>query len=191
MYKNSAELLAGLVGLATGSSSGNGWTDDGFHLSGTLGFMLTGMDNELSLVFQYRYNGEGYDGAERNSLVDDVFTIINSLPPGSEFDTRLLGYLLSGASRHYAALAISKTKFLIDDLAVSLVVLANLSDLSGIIQPSIQLEVFEGMVLSLEPRAVWALDALWGSGDRSEYILLSGAPSVSLSIKANLGGGLF
>lgn len=160
---------------------------DGLYFKGTLGFMWMGMDSELTIAGQYYYNGEGYEGVARNDLIDAALLRASGIPGGSQG----VGYLLSGASRHYGAFSISKSKFFAVDLSVSLFAIANLADLSGMARPSISYEFFEGFSMSLSPSFIWAVDALWGNGENSEYTLVAGGPAMTISVEASLGGGRF
>lgn len=157
---------------------------EGLNIKASIGGLYLAMENSLSIIGQYYFNGAGYTGEKRNSLVKEALQF-------PVFPTQVLGGLLYGMSQHYAAFSVAKTELFTEKLSASLFVIANLSDLSGIIQPSIGWELFEGCEISCMPRFVWATDALWGQGKNSEYVLLAGGPSLSLSFQARLGGGRF
>ncbi|MCX7949750.1 MAG: hypothetical protein N2509_06515, partial [Treponemataceae bacterium] len=73
----------------------------------------------------------------------------------------------------------------------SILVLANLSDLSGFVMPSLSYTLMTYITLSLQPTFYWCTDYLWGSGKKGEYVVFPGGPAITLSIKASLGGGQF
>ncbi|MCA1950166.1 MAG: hypothetical protein LDL24_06325 [Treponema sp.] len=162
--------------------------DDRWYFQGTAGFLYTARDGYTSIAAQYYYNGEGYSYEERENLINQ-FTVLpqalqDSLAP-------VLGGLLYGASQHYGALSVSRSELFIKDLSASILLMANLADLSGFLTPSLNYKVFKYMNLSLSPTFVWYIDALWGTGKNSEYILLNKGPALTISLSAALGSGRF
>ncbi|HRU29949.1 MAG TPA: hypothetical protein P5082_13340, partial [Treponema sp.] len=164
-------------------------TRDGvWYFQGTAGFLYTARDGYTTIAAQYYYNGEGYSYDERKSLVDQFYLL-----PQAQQDylaPALVGALY-GASQHYGALSVSRSELFIKDLSASVLVMANLADLSGFINPSIQYRVFKYMNLSISPSFVWYIDGLWGTGKHSEYVLLNKGPAVTISLNASLGSGRF
>ncbi len=162
--------------------------DDRWYFQGTAGFLYTARDGYTSIAAQYYYNGEGYGYEERENLINQFTalpqTFQDSLAP-------VLRGLLYGASQHYGALSVSRSELFIKDLSASLLVMANLSDLSGFLTPSLTYKVFKYMNLSLSPTFVWYIDGLWGTGKNSEYILLNKGPAVTISLTTGLGSGRF
>ncbi|WP_304225334.1 hypothetical protein [Gracilinema caldarium] len=162
--------------------------DDRWYFQGTAGFLYTARDGYTSIAAQYYFNGEGYSYEERENLINQYTalpqTLQDSLAP-------VLGGLLYGASQHYGALSISRSELFIKDVSASILVMANLADLSGFITPSLNYKVFKYMNLSLSPTFVWYIDALWGTGKNSEYILVNKGPALTISLSAALGSGRF
>jgi hypothetical protein len=164
-------------------------TRDGvWYFQGTAGFLYTARDGYTSIAAQYYYNGEGYSYDERKSLVDQFYSLPQTLQ--DNLAPALVGALY-GASQHYGALSVSRSELFIKDLSASVLVLANLADLSGFINPNIQYRVFKYMNLSISPSFVWYIDGLWGTGKHSEYVLLNKGPAVTISLNASLGSGRF
>lgn len=181
-WGNDRTYITALDPLATEIQDGR------WYYQGTLGFLYTGRDGYTSIAAQYYYNGEGYSYDKRDRLVDQFTSqpqiIQDSLAP-------VLTGALSGASQHYGALSISRSELFIKDLSASLLVMANLADLSGFITPTIQYRVFKYMNLSLSPSFIWYINGLWGTGKNSEYLLLHRGPSVTINLSAGLGSSRF
>ncbi|NLJ10362.1 MAG: hypothetical protein GX438_08495, partial [Treponema sp.] len=164
-------------------------TRDGvWYFQGTAGFLYTARDGYTTIAAQYYYNGEGYSYDERKSLVDQFYSLPQTLQ--DNLAPALVGALY-GASQHYGALSVSRSELFIKDLSASVLVLANLADLSGFINPNIQYRVFKYMNLSISPSFVCYIDGLWGTGKHSEYVLLNKGPAVTISLNASLGSGRF
>ena len=142
---------------------------------------------------QYFFNGESYEDSDRKTLIASARDIQASPPAGSDaglLATSIKG-LIYGSGRHYAGLSVSKTELWTEDLSVSLLAIANLSDLSGMVAPTVSYELFERMTLRAGATFYWATDLLWGAGDDGEYVVVAGGPAVTLSLGASLGGGRF
>ncbi|TAH55556.1 MAG: hypothetical protein EWM51_02040 [Treponema sp.] len=174
--------------------------DNGVYVSATAGFMYMDSKNDFTAAFQYFYNGDGYSDSARKDLIKDsrdLVALLETLPPGTVpgLDSQNASYMMRGlvanAGLHYAGVSLSKTGLADDKLSVSVFAMASLSDLSGMAQPSVSWNFFDGFSASLNPLFWWSADALWGAGNDGEYVILSGGPSVSLSFKATLGSGKF
>ncbi len=153
----------------------------GLYFSGTFGFSYLDSTNNFSAYVQYFYNGNGYDYAERNSLIETA----------SAADLLTLYKIVPGSGQHYAGIALSKAEAGFERLTLSVLAIANLSDLSGFVRPTASWRFFDGCSLMLSPTFVWATDLLWGSGGDGEYALMAGGASVTISIVATLGSGSF
>lgn len=162
--------------------------DNRWYFQGTAGFLYTARDGYTSIAAQYYFNGEGYSYDERGNLISQ-FTALPQIQQDAL--APMLGGLLYGASQHYGALSVSRSEIFIKDLSASLLVMANLADLSGFLSPSLNYKVFKYMNLSLSPTFVWYIDALWGTGKNGEYILLNKGPALTVSLSASLGSGRF
>jgi hypothetical protein len=162
--------------------------DDRWYFQGTAGFLYTARDGYTSIAAQYYYNGEGYSYDERQSLVDQYYSLSQALQ--DSLAPVLVGSL-AGASQHYGALSVSRSELFLKDLSGTVLIMANLADLSGFINPNIQYRVFKYMNLSISPSFVWYIDGLWGTGKHSEYVLLNQGPALTISLSASLGSGRF
>ena len=91
----------------------------------------------------------------------------------------------------YAALYLSKSKLFIDDLSVALLTMANVSDLSFVVKPSVTWGLLDYASLSFTPSFLFSTNALWGLGNSGEYVSVTGAPALTLSVKVSLGSGRF
>ncbi len=97
--------------------------------------------------------------------------------------------------RHYAAGLISLSGILDGDVGLSVLVLANLSDLSGIVSPSVSISLFDTFSLNLSVRQTFGppngeltnpLATFTGSDDTETL-----APTLQFSADIGLGGGSF
>ncbi|MFQ3547829.1 MAG: hypothetical protein SNJ56_05775 [Termitinemataceae bacterium] len=162
--------------------------DDRWYFQGTAGFLYTARDGYTTLAAQYYYNGEGYGYEERKDLVAQFRNLPSSL---QESLAATVAGTLYGASQHYGAISLSRSQLFVKDLSASILVMANLADLSGFVTPSIQYRLFSYVSLSISPTFVWYMDGLWGTGKDSEYVLLNRGPAISISLSASLGSGRF
>jgi hypothetical protein len=151
---------------------------DKFYFSGTLGGYYTDSNNNLTLMAQVFYNGEAQDGISASDAYGYYY-----LNP-TQIDRMKLNAWYAGAS-------ISKTKLFTDDLSVGLYAIADLSDLSGFLVPSVTWSFSDYMNVKLS-----ATFNFGGSGD--EYILMgpdfkhpSTTPGTALSLSFTLGSGSF
>jgi hypothetical protein len=154
-------------------------------VSGTAGLSYNSSKDNIFGLLQYYYNGEGYADAERKSLISKGFALMDLYP---EPIKSTIGYslagLATGTGRHYAGLSLSKAEFLNENLTVSILSIANLSDLSGLVRPAIVWKLFDRMSLQAD------LTFFFG-GKESEYGILGQGNPVSVGISAKLGTGAF
>ncbi len=154
--------------------------DDRAFFSGTIGGSYANSDLKLSVSGQYYFNGEGYSDAEREAIVDDVLGL--SVPSGAALG--MMAPFVAGSGRHYAALSVSRSDFFHKKLSASVFGVANLTDLSATVKPSISWSPMDRM--SFTAYAAFALGEAY-----SEYLALNGGPAVTLGISASLGSGNF
>jgi len=167
--------------------------DDRPFFSGTAGFNWSKSAWDLTVVGQYRFNGQGYADNKREDLIESFRAaepVMDAFPGGTGAETLGAG-LIYDSGLHYAALSVSKAEMGPKDLTGSVLVLANLSDLSGFAKPAISYRFFDRMSASAAATFYFSTSALWGAGDNGEYVVLAGGPSVTLSLSSALGGGRF
>jgi len=159
--------------------------------SGALGPF--GLFGEAVCVFNKDYSADDAatgDLAAFNGTAGVIYT-------NSNLNLTAIGqYNYSGTAdldtrRQYAALYVSKSKCLINDLTVSLLGMSNLSDLSFMVKPTVSWAWNDYATLSLSPTFTFATDALWGLGDSAEYVSATAGPAITLSVTAYLGSGKF
>ena len=122
-----------LLGLSGDTAS------DRLYFTGTLGGYYTNSDRYLTIALAYMYNGEAQkqvDAAEALAYYEANVDQIDRIKLGT----------------HYAFASISKTDILpdrlgSDKLSASLIAIANLSDMSGIVMPSLTWTFFDYMSL--------------------------------------------
>jgi len=122
-----------LLGLVGAQQSGN------FYFSGTAGGYYFDSDSRVTIMLQYYYNGEGQTGVSAKDAL--LYEATN------KFDAINIG-------THYAFASISDTDlfaqtFGADKLGASVIVITNLSDMSGYIIPSVSWKFFDYMSLQL------------------------------------------
>ncbi len=143
--------------------------------SATVGFSYLNADYNLSLFAQYFFNGQGY--REKYDLEWEAFESA-LLDPDSNFSSADLLY----PGRHYLAFSAGWSEILDSEFSTSVLYLANLSDGSGLVAPSISWELFEHFTLSTGFRVTYG-----GSAD--EYS--TGGASLAYTLSASLGSGRF
>jgi hypothetical protein len=167
----------------------------GLYFSGTAGFSYAKSDWNFNSVGQYFYNGDGYEDGTRKDLIKKARNLEAALsaanPGASAIATRTLQGLVVNSGRHYGALSLSRSELGLKDLTGSALFIANLSDLSGFVQPTLSYRFFDRATANLGGTFYWSTDALWGAGKDGEYVVIAGGPSVTISVKASLGGGRF
>lgn len=155
-----------------------------WYFSGTAGFLYRDPDSNITAIGQYYYNGEGYADADRNALIDQAKAIIAASPASADLLNATLARFLYGSGRHYAALSVSRSELFTEDLSVSILAMANLSDFSGIVRPSLTWQAADHLSLGLAPMFVFG-------GEKAEYALLAGGPALTISLTAKLGSGSY
>ena len=153
------------------------------YFSASTGFMYSRPKDNFTAIGQYYYNGEGYSEADRKGLIADANTVIAALgatPTAAQYQQALAG-LIYGSGRHYAALSVTQDEFLTKETSISLLVLANLSDGSGFVRPSIAWQVVDNFKFSLSPTFIFG-------GADTEYSILAGGDTLSVSLGAIVSG---
>ncbi len=153
--------------------------------SASVGFLYSNSNEKTSFLAQYFFNGEGYGPFKREALITDgKAAIFNAGGPesliGQGLSSALAGLLL-GSGQHYAAVNLSKGEAIWEDLSVSILALANLSDFSGIIKPSATWSVSDNFSINASPTFVF------GPED-GEYSFLAGGPKTTFTLGAKLSG---
>ncbi len=156
-----------------------------YYFSASAGFSYMNSDSNLRFSGQYYYNGEGYADSDRESLISQANTVINSLggadnAAADPFNT-ILKALIYGSGRHYGAINLSKGELFIDDLSASLIVVVNLSDWSGRAKPTLSYSLSDNLSLALSPTFSF------GPED-GEYSYIAGGNIVTLSLGMRVSG---
>lgn len=154
--------------------------------SASAGFLYSSSKDNLTVLGQYYYNGEGYSEAERELLVSDAkIALAGAAFFGTESDVSRLGRALSGlilgSGRHYGGFSLSKSEVFHKKLSLSALIVANLSDLSGIVKPTATWKATDNLSLALSPTFIFG-------PDDGEYSFLAGGNIVSVSLGATLKG---
>jgi len=114
---------------------------DGVFLQATAGGMYRFKDDtgrfDLAATVQYYFNGEGYRDQEGIKKVR--LALLNQQLPPVVNPLKLGSVALVGSGRHYAAGALNWNRILGSKLSASLLLTANLSDQSGLIQGTLRL----------------------------------------------------
>jgi hypothetical protein len=174
--------VTGIAPNGTISYRAPGDVRESLFFSASAGFLYNNSNENLTIVGQYYYNGEGYAPTDKETLVDDAYIAVALNPASSAQLLAALSGLISGSGQHYAALMLSKGElFTIEDLSASVIAMANLSDLSGLVKPSISWSVTDNFKLTLSPMFLFGPS---GSGEFSmagDLVNLSLGASVSAS----------
>jgi len=123
------------LGLVGSQESGK------LYFTGTLGCYYTDSDNRVTIMAAYMYNGEAQRGVDYQQALSYYMIASNT----ANWDRSKFG-------THYAFASFSKgnifhDKLGIDKLSASLIAIADLSDLSGYIMPSLTWTFFDYMSL--------------------------------------------
>lgn len=144
-----------VTGIATDGTISYRASDDvreSLFFSASAGFLYSNSNENLTVVGQYYYNGEGYAPTDKETLVDDAYIAVALNPASSAQLLAALSSLISGSGQHYGALMLSKGElFALEDLSASVIAVANLSDLSGLVKPSVSWSVVDNFKLTLSP----------------------------------------
>jgi len=164
----------------------------------TVGGMYMNSDWNFTVVGQYLYNGQGYSTLTLGDLLQAVVDRTLSQPSGeptlsyADLVSSLSG--LGKIGQHYGVVYLGWTELWDTKLDFSVLALANFSDLSGYVKPTLSFTCFNYVKLSCGPSFTWG-------GDGSEYADSAGLfsalaagdfdyvtkPTVSLSITASFG----
>jgi hypothetical protein len=168
--------------------------DGTVFLKGTVGFSYRNTDKNITLMGQYLYDGEGYANADRKARIAEakaeepaIKFAIATLDPTADADAAFslfLKRLILNSGRHYAAFTFAKSELLTEQLGFSAFVIANLSDFSGYLKPTLSWDFFDG--LSLSASVMFAL----GFED-GEYVVLNDGQALGLSLVLTMGTGSF
>jgi hypothetical protein len=145
---------------------------DELFFSATAGAAYLNVDWNFALYAQYYYNGTGY--AEFSV---DTITATAALLAG---DLTASDLLYRG--RHYLAASASWSEILDSDFALGLLYLANFSDGSGLLSPTLSWQPWDYFRLSL--------GVPWRYGQEGDELAPNGQ-TVGVSISATLGSGKF
>jgi hypothetical protein len=146
--------------------------EDGLIFSGTAGFSYLNSTWNLSMFAQYLFNGQGYLNYNYSAL------LAAALDPGIRITRADILY----PGRHYLAASVGWSEFFDSDFGLSLLYLANLSDGSGLITPTITWDPIDHASLSTGLSISYG-----GSGD--EYAPTDGILAWTLGV--SLGAGRF
>ena len=158
-----------------------------FYFSGTAGGYYNDSDARLTIMLQYMYNGEGQTGVSAKDAYP--YYMLNS----GNMDRIKVG-------THYAFASVSDTDLFpavcgADKLGASLIAIANLSDLSGYIMPSITWKFFDYM--SLQVGATFSVGQAggeyitYGVGQTMNFTNLPTTPGAALNVLLTVGTGNF
>ena len=154
--------------------------------SATAGFLYNDQDNNITAVAQYYYNGEGYADSEKSSSIAALDTLLSTpLPAATKTTLTGLSKLFAyGSGRHYAAASLSFSEIGGSDFSASLLGLANFSDLSGLVQPSVSWQIADRLKLT------GSVLFFFGASD-TEYGILRPNSPMTLSVSLSAGTGNF
>jgi len=157
-----------------------------FYPSGTLGFLYSDQENNITAIAQYYYNGEGYSDSDRTALFNSFKSqpafvqaaILLSIANGDITNFPLF------TGRHYAAANLSFSEIGGSDFSASVTGIMNISDLSGLVQPSLSWEIADYLTLTFS--------TTFGFGaDNTEYGLLFQGRPVIIGLSLSAGTGNF
>ncbi len=160
-----------------------------FYFSGTVGGYYFDSDARVTIFLQYYYNGEGQTGVSAK----DIFNYYSSVANAGKIDN-------INFDTHYAFASISDTDLFsqavgADKLGATLVVITNLSDLSGFILPSISWQFFDYMSLQLGctfnfgPAGSEYIN--YGVGQTLNFADLPTTPGAAIGLTLTVGSGKF
>lgn len=152
----------------------------------TTGFLYNDQNNNISVIAQYYYNGEGYSDSERSASLSALSTLLTMpLPDATKTTLKSLENLFAyGSGRHYGAGSISFSDIGGSNFSASVLGLANFSDWSGLVQPSISWQIADR--LKMTGSALF----FFGAGD-TEYGILRPNSPMTLSVSLSAGTGNF
>jgi hypothetical protein len=154
---------------------------DQLWFAGTLGGYYMNTDNNITVSASYFYNGEGQTAVSAREAYVGYYMNPASPENSIKIDTIKFG-------THYAGLSFSKTKLFFDELSFSVYGVANLSDQSGLVSPSLSWKFFDYVTAKLGATLTFGAAG-------SEYPTMlnpsTGKPKMAVSIGFDLGGGAF
>jgi hypothetical protein len=136
--------------------------------SATGGVMYTNQDWHLTAVAQYLYNGSGYGTVNLGDLLQTLKDrAMGTSQPEGEPTLSFAGLLSSLGSlgklgRHYGALYLGWSSIFDSDFGLSALALANFSDGSGYVKPTLSFSGLDHVTLSTSATFTWG-------GDGTEY----------------------
>ncbi len=182
--------------------------DSGFFLSGTIGtsYMheFEGDNGTFMITGQYYYNGEGY--SYEDGLLEAAYHLaLNSgdnglaldaeeQPEGYEDPPALGTADLTNFGKHYLGMAVSFSSISGSDLSFSTLGIANLSDFSGMIIPTVTYSFMDYLSASAGMRITFGEE---GDEYTNPAALISGSsddwkgPTMSFTLEFSIGGGSF
>jgi hypothetical protein len=182
--RGSAKTFVTQVRPSTTFSSPSDHRED-YYFSASAGFRYTDSNLNLNAIGQYFFNGEGYADAKRDSLISQSRTAIATLggtgTAAGALAANSLKALIMGSGLHYGAISISKGELFAKDLSASLIVVTNLSDLSGLAKPTFSYRLSDNLSLAFSPTF------FFGPED-GEYSYIAGGNIVALSLGMNVSG---
>jgi len=157
-----------------------------FYPSATAGFLYSDQNNNFTAIAQYYYNGEGYSDADRSKNIDALTALVEVPPPGYTKDAIIaLGKLAASFSgQHYGAASISFSEIADSDFSFSVMGIMNFSDISGLAQPTLSLEISDYLKLSIFSTFIFG-------ADNTEYGILGQGRPVTIGTKLSAGTGNF
>ncbi len=157
-----------------------------FYPSATAGFLYSDQNNNFTAIAQYYYNGESYSDADRTKNIDALTALVEVPPPGYTKDAIIaLGKLAASFSgQHYGAANLSLSEIAGSDFSFSVMGIMNFSDISGLAQPTLSLEISDYLKLSIFSTFIFG-------ADNTEYGILGQGRPVTIGIKLSAGTGNF
>jgi hypothetical protein len=171
--------------------------------SATAGTMYTNQDWNFTAIAQYLYNGGGYSDISLGDILQAAFDRQLGGQPAGETSLTYAGVAstiagLGKIGQHYGVISLGWTSLWDSKWDFSVLALANFSDLSGMVKPTLSLRCLNYVTLS------GGASFSWG-GDNSEFADPKGLleaittgdlgfvarPTMSLSLTASIGGASF
>jgi hypothetical protein len=157
-----------------------------FYSSATMGFLYNNQNGDFTAIAQYFFNGEGYSDADRTSLFNSYESqpaavkkmILYSIAMG---DLKNFPFL---SGQHYGAANLSLSEIAGSDFSFSVMGIMNFSDISGLAQPTLSLEISDYLKLSIFSTFIFG-------ADNTEYGILGQGRPVTIGIKLSAGTGNF
>ncbi|TVR54916.1 MAG: hypothetical protein EA426_15870 [Spirochaetaceae bacterium] len=130
--------------------------DDGAYFDGTIGVRY--VKNDVSLIGQVLYNGDGYDDPKILESLWPAFGLQQEGAPFAPSGPTLTLDDLTQTGRWYGALSAGHTDVFGTDIGVSALLQANFSDGSGIVGVTVSRELFTGLSLSATTNVAYGED---------------------------------